>query len=192
MIWLYRGGILLVMRLGFFVFVAGLAVSAAEWSKPVEVVVDDTICATYKARVDDGGNLTIHLTLADGWHTFAMDNQIRANEKLAGKKALGMDRPTSFTVTGGLAVDGPWRQPVLADFSKPELRIFSWGFEKNALFVAKVKRSGSEKNAKIAIRAQACTPAICKDITKELELDLTVPTGPAEPGLAALTAVRTQ
>lgn len=171
---------------------AALTVSAAEWSKPVEVMVDDITCATYKARVDDTGRLTIQLTLADGWHTFAMDNQIRANEKLAGKKALGMDKPTSFAVSGGLSVEGPWMQPALVDFSKPELRIFSWGFEKSALFAAKVKRTGAEKTARIGIKAQACTPAICKDINKELELDLSLAAGPAEPAVAGLSAVRSQ
>jgi hypothetical protein len=168
------------------------AVSVAEWSKPVEVVVDDTVCATYRARVDDGGRLVIALTLANGWHTFAMDNQIRATEKLAGKKALGMDKPTSFVVSGGLAVEGPWMQPALRDFSKPELRIFSWGFEKEALFAAKVKRVPGEARAKVAIKAQACTETICKDINKELDLDLALPAGPAEPGLTSLTAVRAQ
>lgn len=172
--------------------VVAAGVSAAEWSKPAEVVVDDTICATYRARVDDGGRLVISLTLADGWHTFAMDNQIRANEKLAGKKALGMDKPTSFTVTGGLTVNGDWMQPELKDFSKPELRIFSWGFEKQALFAAKVERTGAGGQAKVAIRAQACTETVCKDINTALELDLSQPAGAAEPGVAALTAVRTR
>jgi hypothetical protein len=176
----------------YLLLFAMCAANAAEWSKPVEIVVDETVCATYRARVDIEGRLNISLTLAEGWHTFAMDNQIRANEKLAGKKALGMDKPTSFTVTGGLAVDGPWMQPALLDFSKPELRIFSWGFEKQALFAARVKRTGTEKVARIGIKAQACTPSICKDISKELELDLSLPAGPAEAGLAALTAVRIQ
>jgi hypothetical protein len=120
-----------------------------------------------------------------------MDNTIRANEKLAGKKAIGMDKPTSFTVTGGLAVEGPWRQPALMDFSKPELRIFSWGFEKEALFAAKVKRTGAG-TAKINVQGQACTPSICKNINTNLDVDLGGKPGPAEPGQEALTAVRTQ
>lgn len=171
---------------------AALAIPAAEWSKPVEIVVDDTVCAAYKARVDDGGHLVVALTLANGWHTFAMDNQLRANERLAGKKALGMDRPTSFAVSGGLSVDGPWMQPELADFSKPELRIFSWGFEKQALFAAKVKRTGAGSTARVAIRAQACTETICKDINTALDLDLSQAPGPVEPSMPGLTAVRTQ
>jgi DsbC/DsbD-like thiol-disulfide interchange protein len=178
------------MRYLLVLLAAGAA--AAEWSKPVEIVVDDAICATYKARVDTEGRLVVALALADGWHTFAMDNTIRANEKLAGKKALGMDKPTSFTVTGGLAVEGPWMQPAPLDFSKPELRIFSWGFEKQALFAAKGKRTGAGPVARIQIKAQACTPTVCKDINKELELDLRIAAGPAEAGMAGLTPVRAQ
>ena len=55
-----------------------------------------------------------------------------------------------------------------------------------------LKWVGSEKVARIGIKAQACTPAICKDISKELELDLGLAAGPAEAGVAALSAVRTQ
>ena len=169
---------------------AAVAISAAEWSKPAEIVVDDTVCASYKARVDDGGYLVIALTLANGWHTFAMDNQIRANEKLAGKKALGMDRPTTFAVSEGLVLEGPWMQPALVNFSKPELRIFSWGFEKQALFAAKVKRTGNR--ARVGIRAQVCTETICKDINTALDLDLTLAAAVAEAAFPALTAIRTQ
>lgn len=180
------------MKLSTFVVLLPLALPAAEWSKPAEVVVDDAVCATYRARVDDGGYLLIQLTLANGWHTFAMDNQIRANEKLAGKKALGMDKPTSFAVSGGLAVAGPWMQPPLADFSKAELRIFSWGFEKQALFAAKAERTGNEPRARVAIKGQACTETICKNIDAALDLDLTLPAGPADPALSSVTPVRAE
>lgn len=172
-------------------WLVALALPAAEWSKPAEIVVDDTVCATYRARVDDAGNLTVQLTLANGWHTFSMDNDLRAKEKLAGKKALGMDKPTSFTVTGGLTVDGPWRQPELKDFSKPELRIYSWGFEKQALFAAKVKRGGDGK-ARVGIKGQACTETICKNIDTAVEVDPGVKPEAPEAGLAALTVVRAQ
>lgn len=180
------------MRLLALVFLMPLGTWAAEWSKPAEIVVDDTICATYRARVDDAGFLVVQVQLAEGWHTFTMDNQIRAKEKLAGKKALGADRPTEITVSGGLAVDGPWSQPEPLDFSKPELRIFSWGFEEKALFAAKAKRTGAGSLARLGIKAQACTPSLCKNIDTALELDLTMPAGPAEPAVRALTPVRAE
>ena len=41
-------------------------------------------------------------TLQPGWHTFAMDNERRAAEKLAGKTSLGIDQPTQIKVSGGL------------------------------------------------------------------------------------------
>ena len=154
--------------------------------------MDDAVCATYRARVDDAGNLTVQLTLADGWHTFAMDNDIRAKEKLAGKKALGMDKPTSFAVSGGLAVDGPWRQPELKDFSKAELRIYSWGFEKQVMFAAKARQSGGDAKAKVAIKGQACTETICKNIDTAVELDWRKNLGHPKPEVAALTPVRVQ
>lgn len=174
------------------VFLLPLAAFAGDWSKPAEIIVDDLVCATYRARVDGAGFLVVQLTLAEGWHSFAMDNQIRAKEKLAGKKALGMDRPTQFAVTGGLTVDGPWAQPPPLDFSKPELRIFSWGFEKHALFAAKAKRIGNEPRAHVAIKAQACTASICKNIDSALDLDLTGASGPADAALSGLTPVRSE
>lgn len=177
------------MRIWLAVLAVGLA--GAEWSKPAEIVVDDAICATYRARVDSNGLLLVRLTLADGWHTFAMDNGVRAAEKLAGKKALGVDKPTSIAVTGGLTVDGPWMQPPLKDFSKPELRIYSWGFERQALFAAKVKRGG-ESRAELRIQGQACTETICKNIDKTLDLDLTAAAGPAEAEASQLTPIRAQ
>lgn len=163
------------------------AVLATEWSKPAEIVVDDTVCATYEARLDSAGDLVVRVRLAEGWHTFALDNDVRAKEKLAGRKALSADQPTVFTLTGGLAVAGPWRQAALKDFSQPDLRIFSWGFEKEALFAVKTERREGTW-ARIAIRAQACTPSICKNIQAELAVNLAAPATPPEPGTGALTA----
>ena len=56
--------------------------------------------------------------------------------------------------------------------SKPDLRWFSWGFEKQALFVAKVRRSGAGP-AQIGIRGQACTETSCKKIDLTLSVPLT-------------------
>ena len=67
-----------------------------------------------------------------------MDNKLRAQEKLAGKRSLGIDSPTEIVFAEGLELNGPWYQSVPRDFSKPELRWYSWGFEGQALFVAKV------------------------------------------------------
>jgi DsbC/DsbD-like thiol-disulfide interchange protein len=163
------------------------ALSAGDWSAPAEIRSDEDLVISYRAKVD-GPNLIVKAMLKPGWHTFAMDNKVRADEKLAGKKALGEDRPTSFNVTGGLAVDGAWLQSAPVDFSKPELRIFTWGYEKEALFAAPIKRTGTP-TAKVAIRAQACTESICRDITTSLEVTIGAPSA-ASIDLASLTPVR--
>ncbi|MEO7648888.1 MAG: hypothetical protein ABIZ80_00335 [Bryobacteraceae bacterium] len=144
------------------------AAGPGQWSRAAEVHHDDNLCLAYRARLD-GEYLVIRAAVEPGWHTFAMDNRKRAEEKLAGKKSLGIDHPTEFKLTGGLEVIGPWHQTPPKDFSKPELRWFSWGFEGNALFVAKIRRSGPAP-VRIGVRGQACTDVTCKNI--DLGIDL--------------------
>jgi len=139
-----------------------MLVAAGSWTDAVEVRHDENLCLSYRARLD-GPYLVVEAKLEPGWHTFAMDNRQRAEEKLAGKKALSIDHPTEITVSGGMTVEGPWYQTPPKDFSKPELRWFSWGFERQAQFATKVRRSGSG-DVRMAVRAQACTDTICKNI----------------------------
>jgi len=150
-----------------------IALTAAQ-TAPVEVRHDGTLCLSYRAELD-GQYLVIRANVEPGWHTFAMDNKLRADEKLAGKRALSNDLPTSFTLSGGLEAIAPWYQSPPKDFSKPELRWFSWGFDQPATFVTKVRKSGAGP-AQIAVRGQACTDAICKNIDVTLSLQLTNPT----------------
>jgi hypothetical protein len=138
-----------------------------DWTAPAEVRYDDNVCLRYQAKLD-GPFLVVRATVEAGWHTFAMDNKARAEEKLAGRQSLGIDRPTEITLTGGLRVMGPWYQSPPADFSKPELRWYSWGFERQALFAARVRRSPAA--TRIAIRGQACTESICKNIDVAISL----------------------
>lgn len=121
-----------------------------------------------------GEYLVIQATLEPGWHTFAIDNERRAAEKLAGKPSLGIDQPTRIDPGKHLVLSGPWYQSEPKDFSKPELRWFSWGFEREALFVAKV-RTGAEPSepGQIEIRGQACTETTCKGIDVHLSVPLT-------------------
>ena len=146
------------------------AAYAGDWTAPVEVRHELTRCVSYRARVT-GEFLVIQATLEPGWHTFAMDNKRRAEEKLAGRRSLGIDLPTEIKLTEGLELAGPWYQSPPKDFSKPELRWFSWGFEAQALFVAKVRRSGAGP-ARITVRAQACAKTICKNIDVEIPVPL--------------------
>lgn len=176
-----------MMRTIFAAMLVFTSTAAAQWSQPVEIHHDTTKCVTYRARVN-GDWLVVNAIHEPGWHTNAMDNEKRAEEKLAGKQALGVDRPTSFKVTQGLEVSGPWYQTDPKDKSKPELRWFTWIFEGNATFAAKVKRTGSGP-AQVAIRGQACTESICKDI----QATLSVPTdssGAGDVDLKSLVPVR--
>src|SRR5690242_11663681 len=102
-------------RTPFFIVLTAALAWAGEWSAPVEVRHEDNLCVSYQARID-GSLLVLRATLGAGWHTFAMDNQRRAEEKLAGKPAISMDRNTEVTPISGLEVAGPWHQSAPKDF----------------------------------------------------------------------------
>jgi hypothetical protein len=138
------------------------AARPGEWSEAVEVRHEENLCVSYQARAD-GPYLVVRATLGSGWHTFAMDNKTRAEKALGGKRSLGIDHPTEIVLTGGPEAVGPWYQSPPKDFSRPELRWFSWGFEQQALFVTKVRRSGAGLG-RMTIRGQACTETTCKNI----------------------------
>jgi len=157
--------------------VATLA-SAADWSQPAEVRHEDELVISYVARLD-GSNLVVRATLGDGWHTFALDNVQRVNERLAGKPALSMDRSTEIVATSGLEIEGPWRQSPPKDFSRPQLRMFSFGYDHDALFAARVRATNGGP-AKLRVRGQACTQTVCKNI--DVTLTVAVPAKPTETG----------
>jgi hypothetical protein len=145
-------------------------IRGGDWTSSVEVRHDVQKCVSYRARLT-GDFLVIQATHEAGWHTYAMDNKLRAQEKLTGKRSLGIDSPTEIVFAEGLELDGPWYQSVPKDLSKPELRWYSWGFEGQALFVAKVRRVGAGP-ASLAVRGQACSDAICKNIDLTISFPL--------------------
>lgn len=158
--------------------------AAGEWTKPVEVTHDDKTCISYRARLT-GGHLLVEAKLEPGWHTFTLDNDKRASEKLAGKKALGVDKPTTIELQG-LEAAGGWLQSQPKDFSQPEIRMFTWGFENKALFALPVKKPAGA--SQLHIRGQACTEAVCKNI--DVTLELPAGSGSASPDLTGLIASR--
>jgi DsbC/DsbD-like thiol-disulfide interchange protein len=162
------------------------AAAAGDWSEPVLVTHQDDIVVQYRARLD-GPYLVVKVALEPGWHTFAMDNERRAKERLAGKMSLGIDQQTEIKVEGGLKLAGPWYQPKPKDFSKPDLRWFSFGFEKESMFVAKVEGAAP---AELNIRGQACTETTCKNINVDLTLPAQKPEGAQEVDLTKLVQVR--
>ena len=170
--------------LSWLVCAAG-SLFSAEWSAPVEVRHEDALCVSYEARLD-GPYLVVRTTVGPGWHTFALDNKRRAEEKLAGQPALSMDKATEITPVSGLSTTAPWYQTAPKDFSRPELRMFSWGFERSAIFAAKARRTAGP--AKLAIRGQACTETICKNVDLVVTVPVPAKAGPPEIDVKNLVA----
>ena len=168
--------------------VAGAA-PAGEWTGAVDVRHDFKRCVSYRARLA-GEYLVVQAVPEPGWHTFAMDNKQRAEEKLAGRPALAVDSPTEISLSHGLEAAGPWQQSPPKDFSRPELQLFTWGFDGPTLFAAKVRRAGAGP-AQIAVSGQACTETICKKIDVTITLPLAGGSGDADAsGLDLNTLVR--
>jgi DsbC/DsbD-like thiol-disulfide interchange protein len=145
----------------------------------VEVRHDDKVALTYSAALA-GDHVVVRAAIQPGWHTFAIDHKIREKEMLRGKPSLGSEMPTTITLTGGLDQAGPWLQSPPKDFSKPELRYFAFGYDREAVFAVPVKRSG-QAAGQVSLKAQACTESVCKNI------DIDIPVQPARdrlpPGL---------
>jgi len=124
----------------------------------------------YRARLE-GDYLVIEATHHEGWHTYAMDNELRSKEKLAGEMAVGVEVPTSFSVQGATVV-GPWFQSPPKDLSDKEISWYTWGFPGTALFASKLK-GVKAKVLVIEIRGQCCNAETCCDVDLELRLDST-------------------
>jgi hypothetical protein len=171
---------------------AGSFLPAAEtrdWSEPVEIRHEEALCVAYRARLS-GDYLVVSAAHEPKWHTYAMDNKVRALEKLAGKQSLGIDKPTELTVSNGLELAGPWMQTPPKDLSQPELRLFAWAYEGEAMFVAKVKKTGPGP-AKVGIRGQACSESTCKNIDVAISVPMNGSAGKrAEVELKGLLPVR--
>jgi hypothetical protein len=182
-----RRGAEKIGRAAGVVLAVALTAWAGDWSQPVEVRHEDALCVSYQARFD-GPYLVVRATVGPGWHTFAMDNKKRAEEKLAGKPALSMDRATEITAVSGVSVAGPWMQSPPKDFSRPELRWFSWGFERQALFAAKAQATGAA--ARLRLQGQACTETICKNIDVAIAVPGGKASGAPEINLNDLVALR--
>src|SRR5262245_56374790 len=99
---------------------AFVAARAGDWSAPADVQHDFKTVVSYRAMLN-GDTLVVEARLEPGWHTFAMDNQRRADEKLAGKMSLGIDRATEIRLDAGFEATGGWMQTPPKDFSKPDL-----------------------------------------------------------------------
>ena len=166
----HRRRIAVLLAVAALIFVAAPPAQAGDWSEAAVVRRDLRPLVSYRAKLD-GEFLVVQADHEEGWHTCAMDNKVRAKEKLAGRRSPGIDAPTEIGVAQGLELAGEWRQSPPQDFSKPELRWFTWGFEGSALFVAKVRRTGGGP-ARISVRGQACSETSCQNIDAALSLSL--------------------
>ena len=169
-----------------FVFTLAMVsiLQAAEWSQPAEVRHDDKLVLTYRAKLE-GDYLIVRAAIEPGWHTFVMDNKQREQEKLAGKPSLGIEKSTEIKAVKGLALAPPWLQAPPKDFSQPEIRHFTWGYEREATFAAKARRSGAGP-AQVQVEAQACAAEICKNI----DVTLTIPSAAAKSGTSDVVNVK--
>lgn len=128
----------------------------------VEVRHDDKVALTYTAsRI--GNHVVVKAAVEPGWHTFAMDNKVREKEMLKGKPSLGSELPTTIKLTG-LEETGPWLQAPPKDFSKPAERYYGFGYDREAIFAVPVKGT----KGTVALKAQACTESVCKNIDIEI------------------------
>ncbi len=171
------------MRFAALACLLTLGIASAEWGAPAAVHHMNETCLTYHAKLA-GDYLIVEANISEGWHTFAMDNELRAKEALAGKQSLGIDGPTQIELVSGLEAAGPWLQTPPKDFSRPELRWYSWGFEDHAVFAAKVKKTGGP--AKIAVKGQTCSDSTCKNV----DLELNAPADESKADVSGLEPVR--
>lgn len=143
--------------------------AAAEWSEPQEVRMRRDHVLTYRAMLS-GNTLIIEAVHEDGWHSYAMDNIIRAREA-SGKEKPDCELPTRIEVSGALSIAGSWHQSDPSDLSNTDIKWYTYGFEGVAYFAATVKR-GEGDDAIIQIDAQACNDSKCSMVDG---LELTLP-----------------
>jgi len=162
------------MTFGFRVAVAAMFTAslwAGSWSAPAEATdAAGNALVTCRAKLN-GDHLVVEVRATQGWHVYAMDNQRRAKEALAGRMSLGVEQDTEVDVYGGLKVVGDWYQTKPEDFSQPELRWYSYGFEGTSTLAAQVERTTGD-SADVTVRAQACDSASCVAVEAELSVPL--------------------
>lgn len=143
---------------------------AGDWSEASAATgPDGSTLVTCRSRLA-GGYLVVELEAAEGWHVYAMDNERRAKEALAGRMSLGVEQDTEVVVEGGLRVAGDWYQTEPTDFSQPELRWYSYGFEGTSLLAARTEVVPGGRSARITVSAQACDSGSCLAVEAAMEL----------------------
>ncbi len=156
---------------------------AGEWSEGKPVLYRGDIVGTYRARLA-GEWLIVEAKHEPKWHTYAMDNLLRA-KKAAGAETTEVEAPTQISVGGGLEAVGGWKQSAPKDLSNLDIKWYTWGFEGTARFAVKVKRTGDAPGT-VTVNAQLCSDELCSMVR---DLTITVPDDSGEDAgdAAALT-----
>lgn len=145
------------------------------WSEPDFVRSGDEPVLRYRAAIADG-HLLIEARHEPGWHSFAMDNPERAVEIL-GRKTENQDLPTVVDLPESLQITGPWKQTAPSDYSKPEIRWHTWGFEGTSWFAIELEKIPEEPFS-IGVTSQVCDADSCAGT---FDLQLTVPSDGGDP-----------
>jgi hypothetical protein len=154
----HSGSLLLGITVAVFGLVAvSSATQVTQSELGVQVWLDDMPAVAYRASVQ-GDWLVVEATHEPGWHTYSMDNVVRAREK-TGKKRPETELPTVITPLDGVTIRGDWRQSEPVDLSAPDIRWYTWGFEGRSFFAARVDNAAALSS--VQIDGQACTAALC-------------------------------
>lgn len=160
-----------LIALVFLPFAGGPATPMGEveesWSKPAVIKHDSLPAVTVRARVV-GDCLVVELQHEKGWHTYAMDNETRVEEKLAGQMSLGMQQGLSVDIQEAVKRTSAWRQSEPKDYSDAEILWYAWGFEGKAILACRIDPAGQE-NVSITLKGQACNASTCISIEETLE-----------------------
>lgn len=147
----------------------GASAAAAEWSDPQTILRGRDKVVTYRATVENGW-LLVEAKHEPGWHTYAMDNLRRAQEK-TGKENPSTELNTAITIAEGGELAGKWRQSEPKDLSTPAIRWYTWGFENTAYFAAPIKTTAD--TFRIVINAQSCNESACA-MVEDLEIAIPI------------------
>lgn len=146
---------------------------AGEWSEAKPVLYRGDIVATYRARIV-GEWLVVEAAHQPEWHTYAMDNVVRA-KKATGEESPTTELPTKIDVSGGAKVAGAWKQSAPKDLTQIDIKWYTWGFEGTARFAAKLERV-SDEPVVITVNGQLCNASLCSMVR---DLKIEVPAGDA-------------
>lgn len=167
--------------------VAPAADTERGWSDPVPVGDEFEPLAHYRARLE-ADHLVIEVRHTKGWHSYAMDNEVRAAEKLQDVESLGIEEPTSFAVEGAHVASGWWQTPP-EDLSDEKIQWYTWGFNGKAVFVARIGDFGSDPIV-IGIFGQICNAETCRSVDVRIRVDPARNRITSPPDLGKLIRVR--